>query len=116
MNLRQPYVAAIGAGGTIFVVLLAVLMAAHDPKTAVVIGIGIGTAMLTKSATSFGQGAPNTAVALFCCFAAAVLGVLSIVGIAPALTAMTENGLAMALSGIVGLFAALLGSAQDRPR
>ena len=115
-QFRQPYVASLGAGGFTFTTLLSLLMAAHDPKTAVVIAVGFAVAQLTKASASFSMGAPRTAVALYVCFAAGILASLSIVSVEAALAAMKENGLAMALSAVVGLYAALLGAAQDRPR
>ena len=116
VHLKQPFVALIGVGGAVFCTILALLMAGADDKTPIVIAIGFGMAMLTKAATSFGQGAPKTAVALFITFAVTVLAPLSIVGVAAAVTAMTDNGLAAALGAGIGLYAGLLGSAQDRPR
>ena len=115
-SFRQPYVALLGGGGTIFTVLLAVMMAGFDDKTPVVIAVGVATAQITKAATSFGQGAPNTAIALFICFAAGLLAALGIVGVGNALAALMDNGLANVLASAVGLYAALLGAAQDRPR
>ena len=113
---RQPYVFLLGVAGGSLAIVLSMLMAGHDDKTPLVIAIGLGTAMITKGATSFGHGAPNTAVALFICASITISACLAIVGVAPALLAMAENGLAMALSGIVGLYSALLGAAQDRPK
>lgn len=113
---RQPYVASIGVGGTVFVVLLAYLMSGVDDKTPIIIAFGIAIAQLTKAATSFGQAAPNTAVALFGCFAVGVLWSIAIVGPGPAVAALMDNGLATLLNGAIGLYAALLGAAQDRPR
>ena len=115
-TFNQPYVALLGVGGTIFTVLLSLLLNTHDPKTAVVVVVGIAVAQLTKSATSFGQGAPNSAMALFVCVVIGIIAGLGIVGVNDALEAMKENGLAMKLTPLIGLYAALLGAAQDRPK
>ena len=115
-TFKQPYVALLGLGGTTWVILLAMLLATHDPKTAVLVGLGFGAAQLTKAATSFGQSAPNTAVALFVCFAVGALMVLYIVGPGTAVEALMDNGLATAISAKIGLYSALLGAAQDRKK
>ena len=73
-------------------------------------------AQLTKGATSFGQNAPNTAVVLAVCGFTAILTACAIIGVDSAVEAMKDNGWSNAISVVVGLYAALLGAAQDRPR
>ena len=91
-------------------------MTVFDAKTPVVLAAGFATAMITKAATSFGQGAPNTATALFFTFGVTVLAVLGIVEVRHAIPARMDNGLGGVMASFVGLFGALLGAAQDRPK
>ena len=119
-QFRQPYVALLGVGGSAFCVLFALLVAAHDPKTALGIAAGFATAQIIKGASAFAGNAPNSGIAMFLCFGVGFLGSLAItialVGMAAILTALGENGFAMMVGAFVGLYAALLGAAQDRPR
>ena len=114
--LRQPYVALLGVGGTLLAIVMCMLLGSHDPKLAITLAIGLGIAQLTKAAVSFVQGAPNAGIILFICFAVAACFALYIVGVNNALEAMKENGLAQTLLPAIGLYAVLLGAAQDRPR